>query len=99
MAAVPAAAVVAFGGTTIFAATANAATDPGPYGRYQGGAADPGEDQFDSYDPSNTQTGPNSAAAPRTSESQTSQNEACGANPGENDHTLSLPKIVNLNMC
>jgi hypothetical protein len=51
------------------------------------------------YAPAYAQSGPNSAAAPRTSEAQTSQNEACGTNPGENNHTLGLPKLVNVNMC
>jgi hypothetical protein len=51
------------------------------------------------YQPASAATGPNDAGAPRTSEAQTSQNEACGTTPGENTHTLGLPKIVNVNMC
>jgi hypothetical protein len=51
------------------------------------------------YQPASAATGPNDAGAPRTSEAQTSQNEACGTNPGENNHTLGLPKLVNLNFC
>jgi hypothetical protein len=52
------------------------------------------------YAPSSTaQTGPNTADDPRASEASTNQDEACGTNPGENDHTLGLPKLVNLNTC
>jgi hypothetical protein len=57
-------------------------------------------DRNDTYAPaSRAETGPNTADAPRASEASTSQNEACGTNPGENNHTLGLPKIVNVNMC
>jgi hypothetical protein len=65
-------------------------------------AAQPAGNQYaptSDYAPSAATTGPNDAGAPRTSEAQTSQNEACGTNPGENNHTLGLPKLVNLNFC
>jgi hypothetical protein len=57
-------------------------------------------DREQTYAPASAaQTGPNTADAPRASEASTSQTEACGTNPGENNHTLGLPKLVNVNMC
>jgi hypothetical protein len=87
-------AVAGVAGAVVLAPTANAASftpgdvpgDPYAPGYAQGGS---------SY----AQTGPNSADAPRASEASTNQTEACGSDPGENDHTLGLPKLVNLNTC
>jgi hypothetical protein len=90
-----------------------AAGEPGAYDRgYAQGVRD-GEDRDadrtfegaapdrnNTYAPASAaETGPNTADAPRASEASTSQNEACGTDPGENNHTLGLPKLVNLNMC
>jgi hypothetical protein len=95
----PAAAALTFAGGLATAATANAAPAPVPYPQSEPGDWDPPGDAGPGYGPASTDSGPNSSAAPRTSESQTTQNEACGANPGENNHTLGLPKLVNLNLC